>query len=83
MYDIPEPDVDFKLIVPDNVQMGNDFKIKVALKNKQEEERHITAKITAVVSYYTGVSCEQVGQARYLNTLAGNAGDWVKYNSKV
>ena len=76
IYNIPEADVTFDLISPENVVIGEDFELKVKMKNKTEEERTVTAKVTAVVSFYTGVPSERVGAKSWTRTLAPNAGWW-------
>jgi len=74
VYDIPEPDVTFTLEAPFGVIVGDDFMLKVHLKNTTEEVRNVTVRLTAVASYYTGVPSERVGVKVFYEELGPQEG---------
>ena len=74
MYDVEAPDVTFKLDCPDAVTLGEDFEIKVALQNQEDEARSVHVRLSAVASFYTGVTSQDVGVVDFVETLAPKEG---------
>ena len=74
VYDVEAPDVTFKLDCPDAVTLGEDFEIKVALQNQEDEARSVHVRLSAVASFYTGVTSQDVGVVDFVETLAPKEG---------
>ncbi|ELT93168.1 hypothetical protein CAPTEDRAFT_156823 [Capitella teleta] len=69
VYDVPPPDVTFTLDAPDEVTVGDDFTVFIELKNTTEEQRTVSVRLSAVCSYYTGVTSERVATNHYTESL--------------
>ena len=82
VYDLPEPDVCFDLETPEDAEVGQDFEIKVRMKNKVAKQRSVNMRVTLVISFYTGVTSEQVTTITFKEKLGRKMGELIFYFKK-
>ncbi|XP_035678971.1 protein-glutamine gamma-glutamyltransferase K-like [Branchiostoma floridae] len=74
---IPE-DVTFSIDTDDDVDIGEDFSVRVKLTNQSDQERYVTMYLTAQAMYYTGVSLGKFWNQRFTVRLTPNGDGEVK-----
>ena len=55
---------------------------QIKLKNKTEEERNVTFRVSGIVAYYTGKPSERIFSKSFTDKLEPNEGIYV-YNAQV
>ncbi|XP_078688322.1 protein-glutamine gamma-glutamyltransferase K-like isoform X1 [Branchiostoma floridae x Branchiostoma belcheri] len=68
---VPE-DVTFSIDTDDDLDIGEDFSVRVKLTNQSSEERYVTMYLTAQAMYYTGVSLGKFWSQRFTVRLTPN-----------
>ncbi|XP_078606655.1 protein-glutamine gamma-glutamyltransferase K-like isoform X1 [Branchiostoma floridae x Branchiostoma japonicum] len=68
---VPE-DVTFSIDTDDDVDIGEDFSVRVKLTNQSNQERYVTMYLTAQAMYYTGVSLGKFWNQRFTVRLTPN-----------
>lgn len=66
-------DVEFDLVELERIKIGDDFSVKVHIKNKSTEPRKIKAVLSAGSIFYTGVKAKLVKKQEGSFTLKPNS----------
>lgn len=70
-------DVEFDLVELDRIKIGEDFSVKVHIKNKSKETRNIKAVLSAGSIFYTGVKAKVVKKQEGSFRLKPNASEYL------
>lgn len=73
VYKLLPPDVTFTITPPEIPDVGEDVDVSIVMKNTSDEDRTVKAKLTAVVSFYTGVPSGRVGAFPVEAVIPANA----------
>lgn len=61
--------IEFDVIIPDDVMLGSDFEVTVTAKNVGSTTHHVPISITGSTIYYTGVKKAQVAASKRTVTV--------------
>lgn len=79
IYGLPTEDVKFSFEMPDDVPIGKDVSVSLKMKNTTYKSCTVGGKITAMIGFYTGISCEDLKEEDFEITLDPWEGKWRIY----
>ena len=74
IYEAGSKDVTLSLEVKDDIAIGDSFDVKIVARNTSNEWRTVTINISAIVSFYTGISAKPLKQKKETLRLQGKSG---------
>ena len=74
IYNLPREDVKFTFEVPNDAEIGKDVRVVLKMKNLTHYSRTAKGKMTAMIGFYTGITCKDLKEQPFEITMEPRQG---------